>query len=157
MMRRTLALLALSLFAAACSSSNDIPIEPQLMEAGPGSPVEIRLAGQDTGGVGMTDSRDPQFIKLKIEVSNISRNDIRVRRIAVHQELEGAIRVRPNISGFDVTIPPGGEHVFDIGLVAEMGDPTIRSNALNLRAAVHLDSGEGYYSSLEVGVPNLRR
>jgi hypothetical protein len=139
--------VAVSLFLAACASSQGIP--EHLVEVGPGDPITIDLVSFDPAGLLMQSRNVPQFAKAKVRVSNSSRDDLHVVRVTLTQETFGNVNLRPSMAGFDVTIPSGGSHVFEMGMYGDAGEPVSKpfDAEVGLRIAVFTSSLDGYYTS----------
>ncbi len=145
-MKRLLAVLV-PLLLTACSSSSRIP-EHQV-EVGSGDPVSIDLVSFDPAGLTMDTRNMPQIARLKVRVSNSSRDDLHVVRVHVIQDAFSSVKLEPAMNTFDVTIRPGDAHVFELSMYGVAEDPTRSVNAdLGLRIDVYTPEGDDYFTTV---------
>jgi len=141
----------LLLFLAACSSSSGL-IETETIDcAESGNPVSVALydAVVEPSPVSATMTSEPA-VTLHLEVANNSHEEIVVKRIIIRQSQPGArFQINGSTGGFDETIPPGKEHVFELHTTGHWTNARSFSEddvttSVELEARVALENGTTY-------------
>lgn len=154
-------LLALALLVFAACSSSDGLITSAAIEGGPGQPISVSV-GIDEGVSlapppmrGMDNTMPPpeQQLTLKVEVSNLSDGPLTVHRILASQPSgDSAFHISSTSRVFDLEIPEGKDHLFDLPVTGRAVRPTSSNESIELvvRVVVELSNGDSYYYSFAI-------